>query len=182
MYFEPRKVSLRLVSILGLAILLVATFPWLDGQAKENNPKLVVYTYDSFVSYGMGPVLKKEFEQKYSADLQFVSTGGSREMLSRLKRELRAGKATADVFVGVERNDTPLATETDVFLPLDRKDIPVLSAVPKDLVFGSSLRLVPYEFGYITLVYNQDKLTVSEVPTTFEDRIFTKFAQSFEHG
>ncbi len=126
----------------------------------------------------MGPVLEKEFEQKYSADLQFVSTGGSRKMLSRLKRELRAGKATADVFVGVERNDTPLATETDVFLPLDRKDIPALSTVPKDLIFDPNLRLAPYEFGYITLVYNQEELTASEVPTTFEELTDPRYKNS----
>jgi ABC-type thiamine transport system substrate-binding protein len=61
--------------------------------------------------------LKKEFEERYDVGLQFVATGDSRQMLAKLKREIRAGKRQADVFVGVERNDAPLALGEDLFEP-----------------------------------------------------------------
>ncbi|MFW6111685.1 MAG: thiamine ABC transporter substrate-binding protein [Candidatus Bipolaricaulota bacterium] len=141
----------------------------ITALAEQKNPKLVVYTYNSLVSYGLAPALKEEFESRYDVDLQFVATGDSRQMLARLKRELRAGETRADVFVGVERNDAPLALGEDLFSPLTEEDVPALSSIPERLIFDSKLRLLPYEYGYITLVYNEKKFKVSELPTTFEE-------------
>lgn len=181
MFYKRRKACFRtlfMASVVSLGLLLIGTIPCSNVHAAEKSPKLVVYAYDSFVSYGMGPVVEREFEKRYAVDLQFVATGDSREMLSRLKRQLRAGEHNADVFVGVERNDTPLATEEDIFLPLTEKDIPALAAVPEDLIFDPKLRLVPYEFGYITLVYDQQKLKTSEVPTSFEELTNSRYNDS----
>lgn len=162
--------SWSLVLALGLISLIVTMAPISQKVlGAQNSSKLVVYTYDSLVSYGLAPALKKEFEKSYDMDLQFVATGDSRQMLTRLKRELRSGKTQADVFVGVERNDAPLALEEDIFVPLTEQDVPALSSVPNSLIFDSKLRLLPYEYGYITLVYNEKKLKTSKVPTTFEE-------------
>ncbi len=165
-FFRACSVLLALGLLLS-ATALITTTP--RARAAQGDKKLVVYTYDSLVSYGLAPALKQEWEERYDVELQFVATGDSRQMLSRLKREKRAGKIEADVFIGVERNDAPLALGEDLFLPLDKPEIPELSSVPDRLFFDERLRLVPYEFGYITLVYNQDKIKTSEVPTTFEE-------------
>lgn len=162
--------SWTLVVILGLIVSVVVTSIFSPPvEAKEEGSRLVVYTYSSLVSYGLAPALEKEFEDRYDIDLQFVATGDSRQMLSRLKRELRSGETRADVFVGIERNDAPLALGENLFYPLTRGDLPVLADVPERLIFDPELRLVPYEFGYITLVYNQKKIKTSEVPTSFEE-------------
>ncbi|MFW6071545.1 MAG: thiamine ABC transporter substrate-binding protein [Candidatus Bipolaricaulota bacterium] len=167
------------LAVLLTLFLLVSLHPSQEIHAQEKKQsKLVVYTYDSFVSYGMGPALEEKFEEKYDLDLQFVATGDSRQMLSRLKRELRNDETQADVFVGVERNDAPLATREDIFLPLTEEDIPTLSSVPRRLLFDPELRLVPYEFGYITLVYNEDMMDASEVPTTFEELTEPRYKDS----
>ncbi len=173
MYSQKSKAVFRfwsLVLVLGLVISVVVIMPpspYAQGQGEDS--KLVVYTYDSLVSYGLAPALKKEFESRYDVKLQFVATGDSRQMLSRLKRERRAGENRADVFVGIERNDAPLALGEDLFTPLETEDLPALSDVPERLIFDPERRLVPYEFGYITLVYNRKKIKTSEVPTTFEE-------------
>jgi len=157
-----------LILALGLiASIVTASSP--ITAAEQNEPKLVVYTYNSLVSYGLAPALEKEFEERYEVDLQFVATGDSRQMLAKLKREIRAGKRQADVFVGVERNDAPLALGEDLFEPLTKEDVPALSSIPERLIFDSKLRLLPYEYGYITLVYNEKKFKASELPTTFEE-------------
>lgn len=167
------------LAILLTFFILVSLYPSQEvGAQGKKQSKLVVYTYDSFVSYGMGPALEEKFEEKYDLDLQFVATGDSRQMLSRLKRELRNEQAQADVFVGVERNDAPLATEEDIFVPLQEEDIPALSSVPRRLLFDSELRLIPYEYGYITLVYNEDMMETSEVPTTFEELTDPRYEDS----
>ena len=173
MFYHEKKASLNLLTILvalGLVVSVVTiSFLSTPVRAKDGDSKLVVYTYNSLVSYGLAPALEKEFEERYDMDLQFVATGDSRQMLSRLKREVQSGVTEADVFVGIERNDAPLALGENLFQPLDREDLPVLSDVPERLLFDSERRLVPYEFGYITLVYNENKIKTSEVPTTFEE-------------
>lgn len=182
MYNFQQKTAFKFLylssAILLTLFILASLNPFFEVRAEENGSQLVVYTYDSFVSYGMGPALEEEFEDKYDLDLQFVATGDSRQMLSRLKRELRNDEAKADVFVGIERNDTPLATEEDIFLPLTEEDIPALSSVPSRLLFDPELRLVPYEYGYITLVYNEDMMEASEVPTTFEELTEPRYKDS----
>ena len=182
MYSYSKRIFFRLsISFLGLVLafsLLMTAFSSVGALAKGSEPKLVVYTYDSFVSYGLAPALEKEFEDKYEVDLQFVATGDSRSMLARLKRELRAGESRADVFVGVERNDAPLATKEDIFSPLKKEDLPPLSSVPDRLFFDPQLRLVPYEYGYITLVYNEEKIKTAEVPTTFEELTDSQYRNS----
>ncbi|MBS3825739.1 thiamine ABC transporter substrate-binding protein [Candidatus Bipolaricaulota bacterium] len=173
MYSFQSKSGFRFWSlVLALTLLtsILATVPSsITALAEQKNPRLVVYTYSTLVSYGLAPALKEEFESRYDVDLQFVATGDSRQMLARLKRELRAGETRADVFVGVERSDAPLALGEDLFSPLTEEDVPALSSIPKRLIFDSKLRLLPYEYGYITLVYNEKKFKVSELPTTFEE-------------
>ncbi len=172
------RISFFGLSVLLTVLFLLVSFSVPEIWAQQDDSQLVVYTYDSFISYDLGPALEKEFEERYDVDVQFVATGDSRQMLSRLKRELRAGETRADVFVGIERSDAPLATGEDIFSPLSREEIPALSSVRERLIFDPQLRLVPYEYGYITLVYNEEKMETSEVPTTFEELTEPRYRKS----
>ena len=47
--------------------------------------KLIVYTYDSFVSeWGPGPIVEKVFEDKHEIDLQFIAVDSAATLLNKI--------------------------------------------------------------------------------------------------
>ena len=145
------------VLILALALL---------GSAKE----LVVYTYDSFVSWGPALAIKEKFEALFpGVTLTWVAVGDSSEMLSRLIAELRLGLPTADVFLGLADVELPRALAHNVFQPYDPARIPNLADVPSDLIFDPTGHVLPYDHGYVTFVYDSELLSEELVPQTLDD-------------
>lgn len=152
--------------LIGSVLALSVSFSL--AQAGEGS-KLVVYVYESFVSWGPAKFIKTEFERRNpGVEVEFVATGPSRAMLARLIQETRSGGTPADVFMG-EINDVPKATQFGLFVPLSESDIPNLRTVSKSLLFDPERTLIPYEHGFITLVYDSEKLKPEELPKTFAD-------------
>jgi thiamine transport system substrate-binding protein len=147
--------------ILALAVLGVFGFLAMGSE------KLVVYTYDSFVSWGPAKILQKEFKARYDCDVEFVAAGGAKATLSRLLAEREAGGTQADVFMA-EMNEVPRIQTYDLFLPLSQEQVPNLAHVPQSLQFDPSGALVPYEYGYITLTYDSRALEESALPQSLE--------------
>jgi len=133
------------------------------GAVAQGKETLVVYTYDSFVSWGPAARIETEFEAQYDCDLQFVAAGGAKATLSRLLAEREAGETPADLFMG-ELNDLPRITAYDLFLPVDPAGIPNLKAVPDEYSSLLAVGLVPYEYGYITLTYDSNRMDPNDLP------------------
>ncbi|HHV55247.1 MAG TPA: thiamine ABC transporter substrate-binding protein [Firmicutes bacterium] len=179
LFVRPRPGrSLRravLVAVLGLVVAsVVAPVVTLRGRDAEpvraaERPRLVVYTYDSFVSWGPAKEIEKRFEAAYDADLVWVAPGDSGEMLSRLLGELKAGRSTADVFVGLADSDLPLALSNQMFQPLEYSKLPHLKDVPARLLIDESRCLIPFDHGFITLVYDTQAIAPDRAPRTFDD-------------
>jgi len=155
----------------ALALLLAALVP-VGGHGQT---PLVVYTYDSFVSFGPASEIESRFEEISGTDVQFVATDDSRAMLARMRSERDSGGTPADVFIGVEANALRTATRGRAFVPLDEEAVPNLARIPADLRFDPQDRLVPYEHGFITLVYDAEQIAEDELPRTFEDLLDTRF-------
>lgn len=146
------------------AVLLAAVA--LFASAKE----LVVYTYDSFVSWGPALAIKDRFEAMFpGVQLMWVAVGDSSEMLSRLIAELRLGGSQADVFLGVGDVEFPRALAQGVFQPYDPQRIPHLADVPAELIFDNTGHVLPYDHGYVTFVYDSEVLPTWLVPQGLDD-------------
>lgn len=155
-------VALLIGSVLALSVSFSV------AQAGEGS-KLVVYVYDSFVSWGPAKFIKTEFERRNpGVEVEFVATGPSRAMLARLVQEIQSGGSPADLFMG-EINDVPKAKQFGLFVPISESDVPNLRTVSKSLLFDPERTLIPYEHGFITLVYDSEKLKAEELPKTFAD-------------
>lgn len=136
------------------------------GAARE----LVVYTYDSFVSWGPALAIKERFETLFpGVRLTWVAVGDSSEMLSRLIAELQLGLPTADVFLGLADVELPRALAHNVFQPYDPARIPNLADVPTPLLFDPTGHVLPYDHGYVTFVYDSELLPEELVPRTLDD-------------
>lgn len=155
-----------LLATLGLVLGLL-----LSGGAEI--PKLVVYTYDSFASWGPAAFIEEEFEKEHGVDVQFIATADSRAMLVKLIAERAAGEQGADVFIGVEAAD--LVRAKGLFLPLTQADVPLLARVPESLLIDPESALIPYEHGYITLVYDSAALETADVPRTFTELLDPRY-------
>lgn len=160
---------MRLLSFSLIALFLLS----LGALGQENT--LVVYTYDSFVSFGPATEIESRFEAQTGVDVQFVATDDSRSMLARMLTERDSGGTPADVFIGVEVNDLSTATEDGAFLSLSESEIPNLQHIDSTVRFDAENRLLPYEHGFITLVYDSETISEDELPQTFEDLADPRF-------
>jgi thiamine transport system substrate-binding protein len=127
------------------------------GTAAAETPELVVATYDAFVdapSTSPGAWLKETFESEHDATIRFETP--SSEVNYYIERSLRGVDIPADVYVGLDVNmliridenlDSGLFTAVD---GLERRD-----AVKESLEFDPRGRVVPYDTGYICLVYDE---------------------------
>ena len=153
-----------------MLLLMICISPLLAAREK-----IVVYTYDSFVSWGPAAALKEAFSEKYDCDVEYVTAGGGKATLSRLIAERDAGATTADLFMA-ELNDVPRIAKYDLFLPVTADDIPNLASVPTDLLSAGLSGFVPYEYGYITLTYDSQAFLTQSPPATLEDLIDPAYA------
>lgn len=126
--------------------------------------RLVVYAYSSFPA----EQIAERFEELYDAELVFVAPGGSGDALSRLITELETGGSEADVFLGLADTSMSRALAYDVFEPFDPNLIPNLADIPSELLVDKSNRLLPFDYGYISLVYHPERLAPLPVPESLE--------------
>jgi thiamine transport system substrate-binding protein len=157
-----------------LALVVVMLSITLSAQAAT---KLVVYTYDSFVSWGPAKQIETGFEKQNDVDVVFMAPSSTGEMLSRLITEMETGGTSADVFVGLSDTQLNKAKSRNIFRPADKSKIPNLASVPADLQFDASSSVLPFDHGYVTLVYNTKAIKAADVPKTFEDLTNPKWAK-----
>jgi thiamine transport system substrate-binding protein len=128
---------------------------------------VTVATYDSFVDgeEPVGPWLKEEFEAGHDATVEFrTPSSGINQYIQRARE---GAEIDADLYVGLnvdeliridERLDDPLFDALDG--DLERSD-----RIREELRFDPDGRAIPYDTGYISLVYDEREVD----PETFED-------------
>ena len=93
-----------------------------------NESKLVVHTYESFISdWGPGPQIEEEFEKVCNCDLQFIGIDSSIGILGRLK--LEADETNADIILGLDTNLLTAAKNTKLLakhnIDTSKIDLPI---------------------------------------------------------
>jgi thiamine transport system substrate-binding protein len=127
-------------------------------------PRLLrVLTHSSFA---VTPSLVADFEKANGAQVQFVTGGDAGETLN--KAILARDNPLADVLFGVDNTFLSRALAADIFQPYDS---PGLASLPRDLQLDATHRLLPVDFGYITLNYDRAYFAKKglAVPKTLED-------------
>ena len=116
--------------------------------------KLTIYTYDSFVSeWGPGPIIKKIFEDKHNADIQFVAVDSAATLLNKVI--LEGDTTKADIVLGLDMNLFDLAEQSGLFSSYNIDDINNSINLPLN---WESTKFVPYNYGYFSFVYNEANL------------------------
>jgi thiamine transport system substrate-binding protein len=143
------------------------------GSASPSDT-LTVATYSSFTGEGTaGNWLKSAFEDQYpETTVEFVTPeNGVNQYIQRAKQ---GAPIDADVYVGLNTSDLVRVSQAldETLFPtiadsLDRADM-----VKDELRVDPDGRAIPYDTGYISLVYNEDEV---DEPRTFESLLESRY-------
>ena len=143
------------------------------GSASPSDT-LTVATYSSFTGEGTaGNWLKSAFEDQYpKTTVEFVTPeNGVNQYIQRAKQ---GAPIDADVYVGLNTSDLVRVSQAldETLFPtiadsLDRADM-----VKDELRVDPDGRAIPYDTGYISLVYNEDEV---DEPRTFESLLESRY-------
>ena len=107
---------------------------------------LTLVTHDSFdISEGV----LQQFERETNIEVEILKGGDAGEMLNTLI--LSKENPLGDVVFGIDNTFLSRALDADLFLPYES---PLLEDIPDALELDSSHRLLPADFGYVTLNYD----------------------------
>ena len=127
------------------------------GTPAEEAGTLVVATYDEFIdapSSSPGAWLKDQFEAETGAELLWQTPpNGANYFIERANADV---ETDADVYVGLNTDDLIRIDENleDGSLFVEPDDLAGQSSVREELQFDPMDRAVPYDTGYISLVWD----------------------------
>ncbi|WP_200530841.1 thiamine ABC transporter substrate-binding protein [Halorubrum sp. LN27] len=138
-----------------------------DDGDDEETPTLTVATYGSFIdapSVSPGEWLKEAFESRVDAELEWATPDN--EVNYYVERAGSGVSIDADLYVGLTTEDLVRVDEAlDDDLFAERGEIDGFGDVRDGLLFDPFDRAVPFDTGYVSLVYDG---TATEAPETFE--------------
>ena len=133
----------------------------------DENDELTVATYGAFVdapSTSPGDWLKSEFESEFDAEITYQTPDAGVNYY--VEREMQGAEIDADVYLGVNTDElVAVDDQLDAALFEGGLDVAGRENVRAGLDFDPEGRAIPFNTGYISLVYDG---TETEAPETFE--------------
>jgi thiamine transport system substrate-binding protein len=156
-------------TIAAALMLLLAAAAVGAAPAAEQEPELVIYAYDSFVSeWGPAPKVIPKFEDKHGVKVRVVSVGDAGQVLNRAI--LEKDDPQADIILGIDNNMLARALEEGVLQPYRS---PNLGSIPQRLIFDTSHSVTPFDYGYFAFVYDSESL--ADPPASLEELTDARF-------
>ena len=136
-------------------------------ETGDEQPTLTVATYGAFVdapSVSPGAWLKETFESRVDATVEWATPDN--ELNYYLERAASGASIDADLYVGLTTEDLVRAdSELDADLFAEAGAVDGTDAIRDGLRFDPFDRAVPFDTGYVSLVYDGTETTA---PETFE--------------
>jgi thiamine transport system substrate-binding protein len=127
--------------------------------------QVTVYTYDSFAGKGtLGELMAARSEAATGCTTRYVTFSTAGEALNQLAVDGK--KVRADVLVGVDQTLLKRAREVANFEPLGT---PSFHGVDTTLAFDETQRFLPFDYGYLAVVYDDRRKNPPSAGTTFAD-------------
>ncbi len=160
------KKTLFYVKILTIFVLFI--FSTACGKSNQSSQtidlitdELVIYCFDSFASWGLGPSVIPEFERLYDCKVTLESTGSGGTILNRVILEKDNPKA--DIAIGINNSHLHRALSEDVFISYKPENL--VNITDEDLLIDNTYTFIPYEYSYYAFVYDSEVLKTP--PKTF---------------
>jgi thiamine transport system substrate-binding protein len=125
------------------------------APSKTAPEEVVVYAYDAFTGKGsLAELVEKEFARQFGGKSRVVGFSSVGEALNQVALE---GKATkADLIVGIDEGLLGRARSLGAF---EKAPADLSAGLEKDLSFDSEGQFVPFDYGYLTFVYDGKRTT-----------------------
>ena len=140
-------------NIIIFVVMCVLSLTGISGSEAQEQDELVVYAYDSFISWGLAEATMHQFEEANDCKVTLIAVGDAGQVLNRVI--LEKDNPQADVVVGIDNNYLAKALKFDILEPYNSEN---LAKLPEELVFDKSLHLTPFEYGFIAFVYDSESL------------------------
>lgn len=114
--------------------------------------RLVVMSHDSF---NVSEAVIAAFEQAHNVDVELLKAGDTGTALNQLILSKDSPQPLADIFFGVDNTFLSRALDADIFAPYESA---ALAAIPAELRLDPSNRLLPVDYGYVTINYDKAAL------------------------
>ncbi|MFC7019532.1 thiamine ABC transporter substrate binding subunit [Halomicroarcula sp. GCM10025743] len=146
----------------------VAGCSGIAGQTESDDERtLVVGTYSAFIdapSTSPGAWLKEQFEAEFDARLVWQTPENG--VNHYIERQAAGVDTETDVYVGLNVDDlVRIDQELEEGLFVAADDVDGSDGVKSSLAFDPESRAVPYDTGYVSLVYDSTRTTA---PETFD--------------
>lgn len=156
-----------LASVAGAGATVTAGCLEFFGGDNGLEDSITVATYESFVDGDdpIGPWLKSEFEAEFDTTVEFeIPDAGINQYIRRIQQD---APIDTDLFIGLNVDEL-IRIDQELSVPmfesvdgsLDRDD-----QILDELRFDPDGRAIPYDTGYISLVYDESHVQ----PSTFQD-------------
>jgi len=123
-----------------------------ENKKQENTSgkhKLVVYATDEFRKSGLEHSIVPDFQKKHNCQLEVILFRNTADLSKAVKSRANYGKY--DLAIGIDNSFVMSETLAVNFVPPESFDTDLLI---KETVFDPSLRLIPYAYSNLSLVYN----------------------------
>ena len=123
-----------------------------ENKKQENTSgkhKLVVYATDEFRKSGLEHSVVPDFQKKHNCQLEVILFRNTADLSKAVKSRANYGKY--DLAIGIDNSFVMSETLAVNFVPPESFDTDLLI---KETVFDPSLRLIPYAYSNLSLVYN----------------------------
>ncbi len=138
-----------------------------EESPEDETSELVVATYAPFIdapSTSPGDWLKEEFESRFDAEITYQTPSG--ELNHYIEQQNAGQEIEADVYVGLTTDGLVRADENATEQLFERDiDVEGQENVKEGLKFDPEGRAIPFDTGYISLVYDSTEM---EAPETFD--------------
>jgi thiamine transport system substrate-binding protein len=126
------------------------------AEPTATGPALRVMTHDSF---SISKEALAQFQKQCNCRVQFLKSGDTGLALN--KAILSKDNPLADVFYGVDNTFLSRALSEEI---CEFYASPALSGIPDELKLDPGNRLLPVDFGYVTLNYDKAYFTDNDIP------------------
>lgn len=152
-------VSISIIVLILFALVISAVVYLESRDREEGNADLVIYSYDSFQSWGLSEAVIPLFKEKYDLNVTLHTMGDTGNVLARLV--LEKDRHLADLVIGVDNSMLHRALDEDLL----QTYIPTgISDVASDLVFDPDGYLTPYDYGYLAIICNSEMMDERGLP------------------
>ncbi|MDS0283667.1 thiamine ABC transporter substrate-binding protein [Haloarcula onubensis] len=157
-----------------------------SGSSNESDDTLTVATYSSFTGEdSAGNWLKSNFEADRDATVEFTTPENGVNQF--IQRKSEGAPVEADLFVGLNTGELVRADEQLDEQLFATADVEGADSVKSELNFDPDGRVVPYDTGYISLVYDEGEVDApgsfdALLEPAYEDALIAQNAQQSDPG